>query len=48
MIHHNEHSRLWAYVLVALTALLAGLFLGRLSQSSSSDSPHGDWPHIVR
>jgi len=45
---HHDPARLWAYVLVALAALLAGFILGQLGR----EPPHGgsriDWPHIVR
>jgi hypothetical protein len=44
----NDRARLWAYVLVAIAALLAGFILGQLGR----EPPHGgsriDWPHPVR
>ncbi len=48
MIHHDEHSRLLAYVLVALIALLTGYILGQKDRQSAPNIPTDHWPHIVR
>ena len=48
MIHHDEHSRLLAYVLVALLALLTGYILGQTDRPSAPDLTKDHWPHIVR
>ena len=44
----NDRARLWAYVLIALAALLAGFVLGQLGQDTSSRGSRIDWPHPVR
>jgi hypothetical protein len=48
MIHHDEHSRFWVYLLVALTALLTGYFIGQSSPKPAPDANQDHWPHIVR
>ncbi len=41
--HEHDRVRVWAYVLVALAALLAGYVLGLLGGQFSGDSRAG-WP----
>lgn len=41
--HDHDRVRVWAYVLVALVALLAGYVLGLLGGQTSADSRAG-WP----
>ena len=44
----SDRARLWAYVLVAVAALLAGLILGQLGREPPSGGSRIDWPHLVR
>lgn len=44
----NDRARLWAYVVVALVALLAGIILGQCGSETPKEGSRIDWPHPVR
>ena len=44
----HDRARYWAYVLIAIAALVAGIILGQAGSEPSAGGSRIDWPHPVR
>jgi len=44
----HDRARYWAYVLIAIAALLTGIILGELGRDAPAGGSRIDWPHSVR
>ena len=45
---NRDPGRFWAYVLIAVAALLAGLIVGQLGRDTPPGGSRIHWPHSVR